>query len=363
MPPPPNSRFVELVEAWCQWLEHNRGRTPGTVEKYAGHLLRLGAWCASPPEDPKHQASTTDPLALTRQDLETFTGIYAHAQGLSPRARRPRVSALRGFFAWAAFNGHLATSPAVELTQPKAGKRMPRALELRQAERLLMAPGIENLAGYRDTAILATLAGTGCRVSGLCGLNESSLLWTTDDSGPQLSVRLCEKGKKERLVPAPLEVAMMLRAYLEHDELAAIDRTLPDGDRVLFVSLQAPKIPAHEYHGERRRLTKGGVEKMIARHAKRVGVPKELAHPHALRHLYGTELAEDDVDVLQRQALLGHVDPATTEIYTQLAQRKLRAVVTKANPLTKMRGPLLDTLRSLHKAVRPSVRPATDRKT
>lgn len=357
MPPPPESRFVQLLEAWCSWLQHNRGRRPGTVDKYAGHLLRLGTWCREPPADPKLAPSTDNPLELTRADLDLFAGLYAHQRGLSPRARRPLVSAVRGFFAWCESNGHVAKSPAASLAQPKAGLRMPRAIDLRQAERLLMAPGIEDLAGYRDTAILAMFAGVGCRVSGLVAMNESALLWTHDDAGPQLNVRLCEKGKKERLVPAPREVAMMLRAYLDHPDLLPIDRTLPDGDRVLFVSLKAPSVPAHEYHGERRRLTARSVARRIERHAKAVGVPREMAHPHALRHLYGAELAEDDVDLLTRQALLGHVDPKTTEIYTQLAQRKLRATVDKANPVSKMRGPLLDTLRQLHGAVGAHPRP------
>lgn len=358
MPPPLNSHFVTLVDAWCAWLEHNRGRRPGTVEKYAGHLMKLGTWCAQPPEDARQAPSTSNPMKLTRADLDTFAGLWAHAQGLSPRARRPLVSAVRGFFAWCESNGHIEKSPAADLPQPKAGLRLPRAIDLRQAERLLMAPGIDTLAGYRDTAILAMFAGVGCRLSGLVAMNESALIWTSDDDGPHLTVRLCEKGKKERLVPAPMEVAMMLRAYLDHPDLQGIDRTLPDGDRVLFVNLKAPAIPAHEYHGERRRLTPRGVGRRIEIHAKRVGVPKEMAHPHALRHLYGAELAEEDVDLLQRQALLGHVDPKTTEIYTQLAQRKLRATVAKANPVAKMRGPLLDTLRSLHAAVRPPSRPA-----
>lgn len=358
MPPPLNPHFVTLVDAWCAWLEHNRGRRPGTVQKYAGHVLKLGTWCAEPPDDQKQAPSTRDPMRLTRADLDRFAGLWAHAQGLSPRARRPLVSAVRGFYAWCESNGHLAKSPAADLAQPKAGLRLPRAIDLRHAERLLMAPGIDSLTGYRDTAILAMFAGVGCRLSGLVGMNESALLWTSDDNGPHLTVRLCEKGKKERLVPAPLELAMLLRAYIDHPDLQGIDRTLPDGDRVLFPSLKAPAIPAHEYHGERRRLSCRGVARRIELYAKRVDVPKEMAHPHALRHLYGTELAEDDVDLLQRQALLGHVDPATTGIYTALAQRKLRETVSKANPVAKMRGPLLDTLRSLHKAVRPPSRPA-----
>lgn len=369
MPVPPADRFAELVLAWSQWLQHNRGRAAITVTKYAGHLDKLARWCSDPPDDPKRQPSCADPLALSAGDLETFAGLHAHALGLTPRARRPLVSALRGFYAWCESCGHLPSNPAANLPQPKAGRRMPRAATLQDLERLLMAPGLEDLAGYRDTALIAMLAGVGGRVSGLCGLTERSLVWSEDMPGaPRLTVRLREKGDKERLMPVPDEAAMLLRAYLEHAELARIDRALPDGDRVVFVSLRAPSIPPHDYHGERRRISRGGVQDIILRHAKRVGVPIEHAHPHALRHLYGTELAEDDVDLLQRQALLGHADPATTGIYSEMAQRKLRQVVDRSNPLAKIRAPLLDTVREIRRALRSGgtdarPRPATPQKT
>ncbi|HYC63604.1 MAG TPA: tyrosine-type recombinase/integrase [Reyranellaceae bacterium] len=346
MPAPP-LKFAELVSGWLTWLGHNRGRAAGTVEKYGQYLDRLADWCANPPDVAAHRASCADPLHLTAADLELFAGLYAHAQGLSPRARRPLVSAVRGFFGWAKASGHLTSNPAERLPSPRAGRRLPRAATLASAERLLMAPDVGTLPGLRDAAILAGLAGLGARVSGLCGLNESSLIWTGDGG---LTVRLREKGKKERLVPAPQEFALLLRGYLAHPDLAHVDRLLEDGDKVLFVSMRAPAIPAHEYHGERRRLSPRAVGRMIETYAGRVGVPRDQAHPHALRHLYGAELAEDDADLVTRQALLGHVNAKDTEIYSHLAHRKLRKVVDQSNPLAKMRGPLLDSLRAVRSA-------------
>ena len=367
MPVPPPERFAELVSAWCVWLQHNKGRAAGTVSKYRAEIDRLARWCSDPPPDPKRQPSCADPLQLTAADLETFTGLHAHALGLTARSRRPMVSAVRGFFAWCASGKHVASNPAASLPSPKAGKRLPRAATLQDLERLLMAPGLDSLAGYRDTALIAMLAGVGGRVSGVTGMTEQALIYTRTDQGhEQLTVRLIEKGGKERLVPVPDEAAMLLRAYLVHDELERIDRSLPDGDRIVFVSLRAPRIAPHEYHGARRRLSRRGVQRILERHAKRVGV--RHINPHALRHLYGTELGEDDVDLLKRQALLGHEDPATTGIYDQLAQRKLRQVVDKSNPLAKIRAPVLDTVRELAKALRSSAthahsRPANAQKT
>lgn len=356
MPPNPcDSNFDAALASWRNWLQHNRGRSEATVEKYVHHLSRLANWCAKPPEDPKLRPSSADPMRLTSADLDLFAGLYAHSIGLTPRSRRPLVSALRGFFAYAAINNMAIDNPAQGLPQPKAGRPLPHAIPLHQAERLLMAPGLQDLAGYRDTAMIAMLAGTAARVSGLVSLNESSLLWESDDSGLRLSVRLTEKGKRERVVPVPDEAAMLVRAYVEHPDLQAIDRTLPDGDLVLFISINNKCVPAHEYHGEARRMTRAGVQSMLVKRAKAAGVDRQYAHPHALRHLYGAELAEDDVDLIKRQALLGHERAETTGIYTHLAQRKLRELVDRSNPLAKMRSaPVLGTVRALRTALRPA---------
>lgn len=346
MPASPARDFSAALDAWCVWLGKSRGRADSTVAKYRAYLERLAAWCAAPPDDPKRRPSCAYPLALTPADVETFAGLHAHAEGLSPRARRPLVSALRNFYAWAAGQG-LGNNPAASLPSPKAGRALPKAATLHHAERLLMAPDVDTLAGLRDAAIIAALAGIGARVSGLCALNESDLLWTHEDQRETLYVTLREKGDNVRHLPVPSECAMLLRAYIAHPELQAIDRTTPTGERVLFVSLRAPSIPPHEYHGERRRLHRRAVHAMLQRHAKRAGVPIEYAHPHALRHLFGAELAEDDAPLLVAQSLLGHVDPKSTEIYAHLARRKLRQVMDKSSPLRKMRAPLLDTLRTL----------------
>lgn len=348
-----NAEFASAVQDWSAWLLHNAGRSPATVSKYVGHLHRFGAWYTDPPKDPALAPTGRDPLRPGLDDLERFAGVYAHALKLSPRARRPLVSALRGFFAWlpSCKAAGVAGNPAAALPQPKAGKPLPRAASLRDAEQLLMAPDVTTFMGMRDAAILAVLAGCGLRVSGLVRLNDSALTWYDDEQGREcLVLRALEKGDKERLVPVPHEAALLLRAYLGHEELAKIPRTLPDGDAVLFVTTHNRTIPECDYYGEARRMTRAAILDMIKRYAERAGVPEAIAHPHALRHLYGAEMAEDDAPMLTQQALMGHSDPKSTAVYASLAHRKLRRTVDQSNPLAKMRAPLLETLRTLHRA-------------
>lgn len=348
---PLNTEFTAAVDAYLEWLQHNRGRSIATVTKYGGHLERLGAWFADPPGDANLAPSTSDPLGATAEDLELYAGLVAHSRKLSARARRPLVSALRGFYQWAAKTKRIVDNAAATLPQPKAGSALPRPASLQEAERMLLSPDITTLDGLRDATMLLLLMGCGIRVSGLCAMNESSLEWYVDNGRELLNVRVVEKGKKERIVPAPQEASMLLRAYLGNDELQQIPRLLPDGDAVLFVTVNNRMLPACDYHGEARRMTPAAVRGMIKKHADIAHVRPKVAHPHALRHLYGTEMAEDKVDLLELQSLFGHNDPKSTAIYTATARRRLRATVDRSNPLAKMRGPLLDTLRSLGRTI------------
>ena len=80
---------------------------------------------------------------------------------------------------------------------------------------------------------------------------------------------------------------------------------LPNGDKVLFVSTMNRTVTPDQYHGERRRLNRRAVLQMMKKYGKRAGIPEDQVHPHAMRHLFGTELAEDGVDIIARQRLLG----------------------------------------------------------
>lgn len=345
-------RFARAVHSWLDWLQHNGGRGVRTVDKYAGYLDRLAVWCSSPADDERAAPSTSDPLRLTPTDLERFCGIAAHYAGLTPRSRRPLVAAVRGFFAWYA-RAESVANPAEQLAYPKFGAPLPAAMSLAEAERMLMTPDIETFTGLRNAAMIAVLIGCGLRISGLVAMNESSLIWHADEEGVEhLTLRVTEKGKKERLVPVPQETALLLRAYLGHVDLEVIDRNIAGGDRVLWISTCNHMVGPHEYHGEARRLSTRTVADMIALVGKRAQVAPRNRHAHAMRHLYGTELTESDVPTLQVQGLMGHVDPKDTEIYTRLAQRRLREAVDRGNPMAKMRAPLLDSLRSISAAQR-----------
>lgn len=320
---------MQLVDQWLEMKRYNEGRSAWTCHAYRTHLVRLKAYLV------EHGQTL---LTAEASQIEQFAGRYLHELKVKAISRRVPVSAIRGFYTWLKQRRILDENPALCLPSPSAGVPLPKSMLLNHAEKLLLQPGLDTFIGVRDTAMLAVLIGSGCRVSGLINLTEEDLIWTQNAVGTErLTILFCEKGKKERLVPMPFDAGLMIRAYLGHPEFEAIDRVLLNRRRVLFVSVKNQRVKPEDYHGEARRLHRDSIVEMIARYGVACGIPKDHCHPHALRHLYGAELAEEDVDLLQRQALLGHARAATTEVYTHLAMRKLAETVDKANPLVKMR--------------------------
>lgn len=343
MPPPSRSSAADrgaLAEHAAAFIEYKRvarNRSDRTAEVYALALRRLGEFLG----DQSHLDASDEQLVL-------FCGKWLYDRGLrDPLSRKTHVSAVKEFYKWLHHRRLISSNPGLAVEHAKVGRRLPRVMTMAHAEQLLWAPDYSRFEGVRNSAILALLMGCGLRVSGLVSLNESNLITTAIDGRGRLLLRTVEKGDKERQIPIPYQADVLLRVYLDHPELAAVDRTLPDGDKVLFVSTRNRSVPAHEYRGEARRLRRKGVLRMIQTYAAQVGIPPQFAHPHALRHMFGTELAEDDVSTTTAARLLGHDDTKNTAIYQHLATRKLTRVVDKSNPLAKMNTPVSDLLRAI----------------
>lgn len=327
-----------LVEGYLAFLASN-GRRPRTLEAYRMVFARLAEFLVG---RPMAQADAGE--------LEAFCGLWLHKRGVVARSRKPYISAVRGLYAWAEKRGHVGSSPAADIRQPRAGKPLPEALSLANAERLMWAPDLNTFMGLRDAVILALLIGCGLRVSGLCALNEGDIRNGQIGDKVRLVVRVTEKGGKTRIVPVPREAEALLRLYLDHDGLREVDREVElagQPDKVLFVNARNTHVPEHEYRGEAVRLTRQSVWRLIQRYGEQVGVPRAERHPHAFRHLYGTELAEDEVSTTMRGELLGHVDPKTTAIYDSMSMRRKTRIVDESGPLAKIKTPVSELLKRL----------------
>ncbi len=331
----------QLIDGWLEWLQHGRGRSARTVEVYSLAMKRLQEFMPGRPL-----------LDYTDVELQAFCGIHLHQRGIVAKGRGPYISAVKGFYRWAKTAGHTTRHLASGIEQVKTGRKLPNLITLANAEKLMWGPDLDTFIGIRDAAMMALLMGCGLRVSGLTGLNESSIIQAQVDKEARLVIKTHEKGDKERLLPVPKEAEMLLRVYLAHEDLEHIDRDLETKsgmpqDKVLFVSVRSTKLSADQHRGERRRLTRKAVHDMLQKYGRRLDIPSNQLHPHALRHLYGTELAEDEVLLPAIQELMGHADPKTTVIYIHLAARRKFGNVDKFAPLAKMNTPVSELLRRL----------------
>ena len=333
----------ELINAWLDWKLYNQGRADGTVSKYRQYIQRLADFLG------QHDRLL---ISADYDALRQFAGEHAFkVLRMTPRARRPLVACIRGFYEWAHDNGHIASNPAKRLEYPRTGRALPKALMLGDAEKLLMQPDLCTFCGVRDVAMLATLFGTGLRVSGLVRMNESDLMFYQDTTGmDRLAIRVSEKGGHERFLPVPDDTMLLIRAYLGHEDMRQIDRNLEDGDRVLWVSVRNRTVPLHDYYGEARRITAWSIDNMLKRYGRAAGIQEDRLHAHAARHLYGTEMMEDDVDLITLSQLMGHSSTDTTKIYTGTALRRLQRAVDKSNPLAKIRTPATGLRKLLEKS-------------
>jgi integrase/recombinase XerD len=289
-----------VVAEYLDHLRVERGLAGNTLAAYGHDLSRLQALARG-----KGRAL----VALTQADVAGFIGAL-HEQGLAPRSAARVVHAWRGFFRFTVREGRRREDPMENLRAPRAFKALPRFLTLAQVDALLAAPATETPLGLRDRAMLEVLYATGLRVSELIGLRAA-------DVDLQVGLLTCiGKGRKERLVPLGRQAQRWVRRYLEEARGRLVRR---QAAATLFVN----------HHG--RRLSRMGLWGIVRRHAVAAGVSRVLT-PHVLRHSFATHLLERGADLRALQAMLGHADISTTQIYTHVTRERLRRVYDQYHP-------------------------------
>ena len=248
--------------------------------------------------------------ALQRQDLEAVARA-SMAEGRSPSSTARLVAGIRGFFRFLRLAGHVSHNPAEDLQAPRTFASLPKYLSLEEVDALLAAPDIGTPRGLRDRALLEVLYATGLRVSELVGLR------ITDARLEQGYVQCLGKGSKERAVPMGDEATGWVRRYLS------------DGRPVLSRGRQSPWLFLNARSGQR--LSRVGFWKLLKQYGRKAGVRTSLT-PHVVRHSFATHLLERGADLRAIQAMLGHADLSTTQIYTHILEARLRQVYDKFHP-------------------------------
>ena len=233
-----------------------------------------------------------------------------HRRSLSPRSQARALSAIRSLHHLLVSEGLAKLDPTEEVDGPRLGRPLPKLLSKGEVLRLLAAPSPRTAAGVRDRAMLEVLYAAGLRVSELVGLGVNDIHLETR----MLLAR--GKGSKERIVPVGAPAVAALRRYLE----SARPRLLRGrSSKDLFVTARG------------KRMTRQGFWKLIGGHARAAGITCRVS-PHRLRHSFATHLLAGGADLRAVQAMLGHADVATTEIYTHVERGHVTRVYEKAHP-------------------------------
>lgn len=232
------------------------------------------------------------------------------AAGIAPASAARNLAAIRGFHKYLVMDGLAAHDPTINLESPRGWKRLPRSLSSSDIDTLLEQPDRSTALGLRDKAMLELLYATGLRVSELIGLKVGDV----DLNRGFLIVM--GKGSKERAVPLGETAVDCVRDYLSGSRPLLLKGTDCES---LFVSLR------------RRAMTRQMFWERIKLYASRSGIGTNIS-PHTLRHSFATHLLDNGADLRAVQAMLGHADISTTQIYTHVSRERLRKIHEKHHP-------------------------------
>ena len=301
------------AEAFLEMMAVERAAAKNTLIAYARDLADASAFLTGRGRD----------LAdASAEDVEAyFTALGA--RGLSPATASRRRAAVRQFYRFVLGEAWRADDPSRRVEAPRKGRALPKVLSRDEVDRLIAAAaakdGAPDGAGALRLACMVELAyASGLRISELTGLTLAAL--ARDPA--YLIVR--GKGGKERLAPLNDAARTAVKAYL-----AIRPGFLPKGDTAnpwLFAS-----------RGKAGRLTPRRFAQLLDQAAADAGIDPARVSPHVLRHAFATHLLEGGADLRVVQTLLGHADISTTQIYTHVAEERLREVVQTRHPLGRKR--------------------------
>ena len=269
---------------------------------------------------------STNSLDAARRDLRKFSaargpavpGVEAlqqyidslYAAGLAPRSIARHISTLRNFYAFLLREGLTQVDPGEHLRAPRQWRTIPKYLNGSQIDKLLEAPDGSRPTGIRDRAMLELLYATGLRVSELCRIRMLDL-------DLRLGVlKTLGKGNKQRMVPAGEGAIRAIEQYLKEGRPRLLRGR---GSPFLFVTARGGA------------MTRQAFWKLLVGYGKRAGMFRGLT-PHVLRHTFATHLLEGGADLRSVQAMLGHADISTTQIYTHVMRSRLRDTVDRHHP-------------------------------
>lgn len=291
----------EIIDPFLNYLAVEKGLARNTLEAYSRDLNAYLDFL---------EGEGITSLAETSKITAMAFIQHLHKRGLAQRSITRALVAIRGLYRYLSQEGHLEVNPLEDMELPRLIPSLPHVLTVQDIEQLLAQPDMETLLGIRDGAMLELLYATGMRVSELCELPTGGLNLEVG------FVTVRGKGGKERIVP--IGEAAMERA------LIYLEKARP----ALIKGRESPYLFANNRGGK---LSRQGFWKILRAYALKAGITKRIT-PHTLRHSFATHLLERGADLRFIQAMLGHVDISTTQVYTHVNQEYLKKLHQQYHP-------------------------------
>jgi len=300
-----NKSLDNMVRSYMRYLKLERNLSPNTIEAYRNDLRWLLGYVGF------HGLKVEE---MKLEDLDNFSASL-HDQRITPRSQARILSGVRSFFKFLLLDGFIDADPTELLASPHVHNALPDVLSTAEVDRLEDSIDLTKWEGQRNKAIIEVLFSCGLRVSELVNLKLSNLYVE------EKFIRVTGKGDKERLVPISTRALEELDAWFADRNAMRIKAGEED---YVFLNRRG----AH--------LTRTMILIMIKRQAVEAGITKTIS-PHTLRHSFATALLEGGADLIAIQAMMGHEDIATTEIYTHIDTSSLREEITKHHPRNRER--------------------------
>lgn len=283
---------VHLIDEYLDSIWIEKGLSGNTQESYRRDLGQFAIWLAN-----QGQQLLVVDAKLLQQYLD-----FRLQQRLSRRTSARFLSCVRGFYRYLLRENRIKENPVTLVESPKLLRSLPKSLSEADVEALLAAPDLTDPIGLRDRTMLEVLYACGLRVSELIDLSVSQI------NLRQNVVRVMGKGSKERLIPMGEEAAAWLVRYLREARPVLLNN-MPD--EIVFPSQRGQPMTRQTFWYR------------IKHWAVVAGIKKELS-PHTLRHAFATHLLNHGADLRVVQLLLGHSDLSTTQIYTHVANLRMK---------------------------------------
>ena len=295
-----------IAKAYLRYLKLERNYADNTLEAYRHDLTHLLGYLGT---------QRLGPLEVKLEHLQHFAATL-HERGIGAKSQARILSGVRAFYRYLVLDGYLEVDPTELLESPHLPRHLPEYLTTAEVDALEDSIDLSTNEGHRNRAIIEVLFSCGLRVSELTHLRLSCLY------AEERFIRVLGKGNKERLVPISDRALHELDLWFDDRRKMNIQ---PGEEDYVFLNRRG-------HH-----LTRVMILIMIKRQAELAGIHKTIS-PHTLRHSFATALLRGGADLRVIQALLGHADIGTTEIYTHMDDESLRQEILQHHPRNIARG-------------------------